>query len=236
MRGSIMKQYTHLLFDVDNTILNFDRAEEVALARILQKYGPTLDQERLHDTYHKINRSMWQAYERGEMTREDLLNSRFFETFYIFDITVDGEALAAEYQAMLAEGHEAITGAAEMLHALCDIPKYVVSNGVGTTQYKRLEDSDMIQHFKAIYVSEDVGFHKPQIEFFEHVFTHSPEINRETTLIIGDSLTSDIQGGINAGIDTCWFNFYQEENTTSIVPTYTITSLDALLKLLPKLV
>lgn len=231
-----MKQYTHLLFDVDNTILNFDRAEEVALARILEKYGPMLDQERLHTTYHKINRSMWQAFERGEMTREALLHTRFFETFYIFDITVDGEVLAAEYQAMLAEGHEAITGAADVLHALGDIPKYVVSNGVGSTQYKRLQDSDMMKHFEAIYVSEDVGFHKPQIEFFEHVFTHSPEIQPETTLIIGDSLTSDIQGGINAGIDTCWFNFHSEDNTTSITPTYTIDHITDLLNLLPKLV
>lgn len=231
-----MKQYTHLLFDVDNTILNFDRAEEVALARILEKYGPMLDQERLHATYHKINRSMWQAFERGEMTREALLNARFFDTFYIFDITVDGEVLAAEYQAMLAEGHEAIIGAAEVLHAFSDVPKYVVSNGVGSTQYKRLQDSDMMKHFEAIYVSEDVGFHKPQIEFFEHVFTHSPEIQPATTLIIGDSLTSDIQGGMNAGIDTCWFNFHDEENTTSIAPTYTIGRITDLLKILPKLV
>ena len=79
-----MKKYTHLLFDVDNTILNFDAAEEVALAKILSKYGPTLDQESLHATYQKINRSMWHAFERGEMTREYLLDTRFFETFYIY--------------------------------------------------------------------------------------------------------------------------------------------------------
>jgi len=231
-----MKQYTHLLFDVDNTILNFDAAEEVALANILQKYGPTLDQERLHATYHKINRSMWQAFERGEMTREDLLNTRFFETFYIFDIVVDGEVLAQEYQAMLAEGHELVEGALEVLQALADMPKYIVTNGVGTTQHKRLHDADLAKYFNAIYVSEEVGYHKPQIEFFDHVFAHSPEIDRAHTLIIGDSLTSDIQGGIVAGIDTCWFNFHQEENTTSIQPTYTIDDIKQLLTFIPNLV
>lgn len=231
-----MKKYTHLLFDVDNTILNFDAAEEVALAKVLSKYGPTLDQESLHATYQKINRSMWRAFERGEMTREYLLDTRFFETFYIYDITVDGMALAAEYQALLAEGHEQVEGAKQVLEALRDIPKYVVTNGVGSTQHRRLKDSDFAQYFEAIYVSEELGYHKPQREFFDIVFAESPEIIPETTLMIGDSLTSDIQGGIIAGLDTCWFNFHQTANDTAIEPTYTIDSIDGVLQLLPKLV
>ncbi|HIX42306.1 haloacid dehalogenase [Kurthia sp. 3B1D] len=231
-----MKKYTHLLFDVDNTILNFDAAEEVALAKILSKYGPTLDQESLHATYQKINRSMWHAFERGEMTREYLLDTRFFETFYIYDIMVDGVALAAEYQALLAEGHEQVEGAKQVLEALCDIPKYVVTNGVGSTQHRRLKDSDFTQYFEAIYVSEELGYHKPQREFFDIVFAESPEIIPETTLMIGDSLTSDIQGGIVAGLDTCWFNFHHTANDTGIEPTYTIESIAEVLHLLPELV
>ena len=231
-----MKKYTHLLFDVDNTILNFDAAEEVALAKILSKYGPTLDQESLHATYQKINRSMWHAFERGEMTREYLLDTRFFETFYIYDITVDGVALAAEYQALLAEGHEQVEGAKQVLEALRDIPKYVVTNGVGSTQHRRLKDSDFTQYFEAVYVSEELGYHKPQREFFDIVFAESPEIIPETTLMIGDSLTSDIQGGIVAGLDTCWFNFYHTANDTGIEPTYTIESIAEVLHLLPELV
>lgn len=231
-----MKKYTHLLFDVDNTILNFDAAEEAALATILSKYGPTLDQESLHATYQKINRSMWRAFERGEMTREYLLDTRFFETFYIYDITVDGIALAAEYQALLAEGHEQVEGAKKVLEALCNIPKYVVTNGVGSTQHRRLNDSDFAHYFEAIYVSEELGYHKPQREFFDIVFAESPEIIPETTLIIGDSLTSDIQGGIVAGIDTCWFNFHHTVNDTGIEPTYTIESIADVLHVLPEFV
>lgn len=231
-----MKNYTHLLFDVDNTILNFDMAEEAALSTILSTYGPTLDQERLHATYQKINRSMWRAFERGEMTREQLLETRFFETFYIYDITVDGLALASEYQALLAEGHEQVAGAKEVLEALRDIPKYIVTNGIASTQHRRLTDSGFAKYFEAIYVSEELGYHKPQREFFDIVFNESREIIPETTLIIGDSLTSDIQGGIVAGIDTCWFNFHHIDNDTTITPTYTIDSIDGVLALLPELV
>lgn len=226
-----MKKYTHVLFDIDNTILNFDATEAVALSTILQKYGPTLDQERLHSTYQKINRNMWRAFEKNEMTREQLLNTRFFETFYIYDIRVDGEALAKEYQLLLSKGHDQVTGAQNVLHTLRDIPKYVVTNGVQHTQLRRLKDVGWTSYFEAIYISEEIGYHKPQIEFFNAVFERSPEILKETTLIIGDSLTSDIQGGIVAGIDTCWINFHQEENNTTIQPTYTMEQLEDVLQL-----
>ncbi|WP_010300192.1 YjjG family noncanonical pyrimidine nucleotidase [Kurthia senegalensis] len=226
-----MKKYTHVLFDIDNTILNFDATEEVALSIILEKYGPTLDQERLHRTYQKINRSLWRAYEKNEMTKEQLLHTRFFETFYIYDIRVDGEALANEYQQLLAKGKDPVIGAQKVLDTLKNIPKYIVTNGVQHTQRSRLQNVGWTSYFEAIYISEEIGYHKPQIEFFDTVFERSPEIVKETTLIIGDSLTSDIQGGITAGIDTCWINFHHEENTTAIQPTYTMETLEEVLQL-----
>src|SRR5690606_32564259 len=111
---------------------------------------------------------------------------------------------------------------------------YIVTNGVPETQYKRLKNAKLDHYFKHIFVSVEIGYQKPMKEFFDYVFERIPDVKLEETLIIGDSLSSDIQGGINAGIDTCWFNRNRKQNQSPFKPTYEIHDLKELYSIINK--
>lgn len=229
-----MSKYEILLFDVDDTLLDFNLAEDAALNRLFE-------QEKIATTptmisrYKEINESMWRAFERGEVTKTSLHNTRFSIALKEFGIDVDGEYFETVFQKYLQEAHHYVDGAYELIAQLADnYDLYVVSNGVTKTQNKRLADADLAKYFKGIFISEQTGFQKPMPAFFDYVFDRIDGLNKEKTLIVGDSLTSDVKGGLLAGIDTCWFNFRDILNITEIQPHYEIKKLHELHTLLNK--
>lgn len=221
-----MKKYKTLLFDVDDTLLDFAAAEDSALSKLFACQKIQLTPE-IKTFYKKMNRAMWEDYEQGKLERDELVNTRFAKLFRRFGKLVDGMEMERDYRRYLQEGHQLIQGARQLIFDLNKtFDLYIVTNGVKETQYKRLSDSGLSPFFKRIFVSEETGYHKPDQRFFQYVFAHIPYFNKGGALIIGDSLISDILGGIRAGLDTCWFNAKNQHNELREQPTYTVQRLE----------
>lgn len=226
------KNYRYLLFDADDTLLDFKAAERAALDSLFKQVSIELT-PKIREQYMTINHSLWAAFERSEITRDDVLHTRFKKLFEELNVTVPDINLEKTYQDLLASGHQTMADVFEVLDALKDkYELYIVSNGVATTQYSRLHASGLYPYFKSIFVSEDTGYQKPQIEFFEYVAVRIPDFDPSKALIIGDSLSSDIQGGVNAKIDTCWMNPGSLENKKQLPITFEIKGLKDLLPIL----
>ena len=220
-----MKKYEVLLFDVDGTLLDFNKAEEEGIEGLLKHYGAPVSAENKHK-YHLVNKKYWEALERGEITRDQVLTQRFEEFFGGFGIQVDGGEADALYRQYLNASAVLIDGAIELLEAVKGkYPLYIVTNGVAETQYNRLGKSGLDKYFDGIFISEEAGAQKPQPAFFEYCFEKMGRRDVENMLIIGDSLTSDMRGGNNVGIDTMWFNPGKEENHTEVHLDYIVESL-----------
>lgn len=202
--------YKNLLFDMDMTILDFNMAERQALSGALKHLGvePT---EEILQRYNEINLSQWKLLEKGELTREELKVRRFRLLFEEMGIDIDPKEGAANYEPRLAQGSYYMEGARELLEKLQgQYAMYIVSNGTASIQHSRIAGADLAKYFDDIFISEEVGYNKPDRRFFDFCFEaiekrQGKPICREETVIIGDSLTSDIQGGNQAGIDTVWF-------------------------------
>ena len=225
-------KYDILLFDADNTVLDFDKSEEQALQRAFGEVGLNFDKNVLQ-VYRRNNVAQWQLFELGKLTKPQVLINRFVFTFADLRLPNDGiDRVATLYEEYLKLGFFVVPYAVEVLTELqkkCKL--YVVSNGVAEIQNSRMKGSGLEKYFRARFVSETVGYPKPQIEYFNYCFEHIEDFDRSKTLIIGDSLTSDIQGGVNAEIDTCWFNPKHAPNTSRLTPTYEIEDLRKLLKI-----
>lgn len=226
------KQYEVLLMDADGTLLDFDKSEEESFLRVLEKYGLPLDKS-LTEEYHSINKECWEAFEEGRMAREDVLTLRFERFFERHGMKVIGQEVEDFYRGFLEKGIDLIPGAMEVceyLNKKYDL--YIVTNGVAGTQYLRLNDSGLSGYFKGIFVSEEAGSQKPQKGFFDYCFQRIPGADKSTMLLIGDSLTSDMQGGLNAGVDTCWYNPFRAKNKKDIPVNYEIRDLHELVTFL----
>lgn len=198
-------KYDFILMDADETLLDFRQSEHSAFYRTLLKYGLTPD-EKVFQTYNGINHRLWEAFERSEITKQDILDRRFRETFRVLGISGEFPGLEEYYQTALSEGCYKIEGAEEVCSRLSGrYQLYLVTNGVASTQRRRMKESGLQKYFRGMYISEEVGFQKPQKAFFDYVFAGIPGFDRSRALIVGDSLTSDIAGGRNAGIAACWF-------------------------------
>lgn len=200
------KKYRVLLLDVDGTLLDFHASERQGISRILLDYGfPASDE--LLEKYHRINDGYWQAFNRGEISKDKLCRERFTRFFGELGLSTDGEEEERRYQAFLDESAILLPGALETCRKLSEqYDCYVVTNGTSQTQYRRLALSGLDVLMKDIFVSEDAGSQKPQKAYFDYCFSRIPGALPEEMLIVGDSLSSDILGGNQAGIDTCWVN------------------------------
>lgn len=220
-----------LLIDLDDTILDFQKAEHIALRNTLRAFGvdPT---EETCQLYSRINRAYWEALERGEITRSQVAVGRFAELFSKVGVSADAADCNRYYWQQLSIGHYFLPGAEEALQALASKYKlYIASNGTKSVQQPRLDSAGIAKYFQDIFISEDMGADKPAKLFFDRSFARIPGFDPKKAMIVGDSLTSDILGGINAGIKTCWVN-PKKKTTDTIKPDYQIESLSQLVALL----
>ena len=224
-----------IMFDLDDTILDFHTAERHALKAAFDKLGIAADDELL-TRYSEINAFCWQQLELGKMTREEVLVSRFEKLFREKGIRCAPRTAQDCYERFLESGHFFVPGAEELLEEL--YPKYdlyLVSNGNTVTQESRLKSAGIAPFFKGIFISEQIGVNKPDREFFEACFSEIPDFRAEDAVIVGDSLTSDIRGGINAGIKTCWFNPGHKPERDDIKADYMFHALSELPSLLEEI-
>jgi len=225
----------NLLLDLDDTIFDFHLAEKIALSKTLSSFGvnPT---QKIVSRYSEINASLWKRLELGELSREEVLVNRFSILFSELGISLDAVAARVRYEKNLSEGHYFINGAEELLEKLSgNVRLYLASNGTAAVQNPRIASSGIEKYFDGIFISENVGFNKPDKRFFEAIFKTVPEFSHDETLIVGDSISSDIKGGKNAGIKTCLFNPEKKKISADVIPDFEISSLSELLTLIKTL-
>lgn len=217
-----------ILFDLDNTLLDFTWAEKIALSKTLRELGiePT---EAVTDRYRQLNLTQWKALERGELTRAQVKVRRYQLLFEELGVEASPKEATALYENFLATGHRYIDGAQDLLeHLYKKYDLYLVTNGTASVQKGRLSSADMWKYFKDVFISEEIGYDKPSKEYFQRCFSQIPGFSIEEALLVGDSLTADILGGRNTGIRTVWFNPTNEENHTDIRPDHEIHQLNEL--------
>lgn len=222
-----------LLLDLDDTILDFHMQEAVAIRKTLAGAGidPT---DAVCQRYSQINIEHWKRLEKGEITRSQVLHGRFEVLFKELGVEQASAPIVAAYTENLSQGHYFLPGAFEAVQALsrkCRL--FLVSNGTTSVQMRRLESAGLLPWFEGLFISQDVGVNKPGKGFFDYCFSHIPGFVPEKTMIVGDSLSSDILGGQNAGIATCWINPKHKQCTLETKPSYeleSITQLESLLE------
>lgn len=206
-------KYTSVLLDIDDTLLDFSAAEKSAVSAVLKNNNLPFDDATVA-LYSKINLEFWERFERGEILREDIFEGRFKKLLSIIKKSGDTKKIADEYFVALANEHQLMQGATEILDYLSQkgYKLYAATNGLSKTQFKRIREADIEKYFDKIFISESVGFQKPQAEYYNYIVKNIPEKDKSKILIIGDSQSSDILGGKNAFIDTCFFNLKGKEN------------------------
>ena len=228
--------YKFLLFDLDHTLLDFDAGEDIALTQLLEEEGVE-DIQAYKDYYVPMNKLLWKDLELKKITKKELVNTRFAKLFAHFGIEKDGAYLAGRYQFFLSKQGQTFPGVEDLLRKLISqgYELYAATNGITYIQTGRLKQSGISPYFKEIFISEQLHTQKPDAEFYEKIGARIPNFNKNHALMIGDSLSADIQGGNNAGIDTIWYNPHHLKNKSLAQPTYEVDSYQALLELLDKL-
>lgn len=196
-----------VLLDLDDTLLDFGQAERVAMRRVLGENGLPADDATLA-LYSRINDAYWKRFERGEIGRREVLVGRFRD--FLAEVGaagLDPDAVQDRYETLLSEGHWFVPGAEALLDALAPTyDLYLASNGTERVQTGRLKSAGILPRFRGLFLSERIGAAKPSRAFFDAVFASLGEERRRGAVMVGDSLSSDIRGGIDAGLITVWFN------------------------------
>ena len=217
--------YSIALFDADNTLLDFTRAEHDALCLSLAARGLPRDEGTVA-LYSAINDSHWKRLERGETTRDLLKVARFADFFGATGHSGDPAAMARDYEAALGRQTHLVDGALELIQALhgkCRL--FIITNGITAVQKSRFGGCALAPYFEHSFISEEMGCAKPEKKFFDLVAASIPGFDPAEALVIGDSLSSDILGGVNAGLHTCWFNPAGKPAPADLPITYTVRRL-----------
>ena len=228
--------YKFLLFDLDHTLLDFDAAEDIALTHLLKEEGVE-DIQVYKDYYVPMNKALWKNLEQKKISKQELVNTRFSRLFAHFGVEKDGAYLAERYQFFLSKQGQIFPGVEDLLKNLIHqgYELYAATNGITFIQTGRLEQSGIATFFKEIFISEQLHTQKPDAAFYEKIGARISNFDKKYALMNGDSLSADIQGGNNAGIDTIWYNPHHLENKTKAQPTYEVDSYQALLDCLDAL-
>ena len=195
-----------LFLDLDDTILDFHKAERIAIAKTIRQFGVEPTEEVL-TIYHHINKRHWEMLEQGILNREQVKVQRFGALFRELGLDVDAPACALAYEHNLSIGHYFLPGAEEAVESLSKKYRlFLASNGTAKVQAGRMTSANLYRFFEQVFVSEEIGFNKPSPDYFEACFAQIPDFDKRKTLMVGDSLTSDMKGANNAGIAACWVN------------------------------
>ena len=227
--------FEFIFLDLDDTILDFQKAERIALGKTFRHFGlePT---EEVCNLYSRINKQHWERLERNELTREQVLTGRFAVLFETVGVKAEPAEVASCYENNLSIGHYFLPGAEEALEELSKGYKlYLASNGTAKVQAGRLKSANIGRFFQKMFISQELGANKPSREYFDRCFACIPQFDRSRAMIVGDSLTSDIRGGVNAGIATCWVNPLHKPKNPDIRVDYEIERLAQLPSLLKSL-
>ena len=223
-----------LFLDLDDTILDFHRAEREAISKTFRGFGLEPTEQVLRE-YHEINIMHWQMLERGELSRDQVLVNRFDTLFQRKGIQVDAELCARTYEGNLGTFHYFLPGAEESVKKLHQKYRlFLASNGTASVQDSRLTSAGLYPYFEQVFISEELGYNKPSREYFEACFERIPDFDPEKAIMVGDSLTSDIRGGKNGGMKTVWVNPIHRP-CGEIRPDYEIENITQLEKLLETL-
>ena len=224
-----MAKYYCVLFDADNTLLNFDAAENKALAETLVNYGIEPDAETVQ-TYREINSDLWKQLEKGQIRREKLMSERFTRFLKAINAAGNGAEMNRFYLEQLSTHPDLMSPTVlDVMKELSEVATLaIVTNGFDKVQSRRVQESGLLNYLEDVFVSEKLDSEKPNRKIFDAALRALGVENREHVLMVGDSLSSDIQGGVNAGLDTCWFNPNHAENPGKVCPTYEIATLEEL--------
>ena len=223
-----------LFLDLDDTILDFHKAERIAISKTIREFGVEPAEEILN-LYHEINKWHWEQLELGKLTRAEVLVNRFGVLFEKLGMEVDAPKCAKVYEHNLSQGHFFLPGAEEAVDILSKKYRlFLASNGTAVVQKGRMTSANLYRFFETVFVSQEIGHNKPTKEYFEACFARIPGFDKEKAMIVGDSLSSDIKGGINAGIRTVWVN-PGHKDCGDIHPDYEIEALSQLESLLEEL-
>ena len=226
-------KYEVILFDADETLFDFKKSEREAFKNTMIEFGIDYDENYHLKIYKEINSAIWKEFEQGLITQAKLKIDRFKRLSDKLEVKFDENEFARLYMEHLANASFLYDDSIDLLETLHKSYKLcIVTNGLTAVQDKRIRKSNVAKYFDTVVISEEILISKPNPEIFEHTLKTINYNDKSKVLMIGDSLTSDIQGGINFGIDTCWYNPNKIENNTSIKPTYEISNFEELKKLL----
>jgi len=222
--------YDIVLLDADMTIWDFEASERLALADTVKHIGAEMTEE-ISAFYHQVNDALWKAFDLKQVTKEELSYRRFAELLNFLGKTGEPLALNAYYQRQLGEYFVMLPGAEDMCRTLAErCTLYILTNGMHTAQVGRFEKSPIKVYIKDMFISEDMGCQKPDKEYYDKVFSMIGLEDKSRAVMVGDSLTSDIQGGINGGVDTIWYNPKHKPFHPEIMPTFTAYTMNEIVE------
>ncbi|HWQ30798.1 MAG TPA: YjjG family noncanonical pyrimidine nucleotidase [Negativicutes bacterium] len=228
-------KYEVIIFDADETLFDFKKSEKYAFENAMLEFGMKYDENHHLPIYHSINKAIWGEFDTGLITQEELKAERFRRFSKELKLDFDEVAFAATYARHLSDASYLYDNITELIASLHETYRLIiVTNGLSSVQENRIKKSVISGYFEDIIVSEEVGLSKPDPRIFELALSNIRYTDKSKVLIVGDSLITDIQGGTNSGIDTCWYNPKRKENATGILPTYEIESFSQLADILEK--
>lgn len=229
-----MSLYKWIVFDADNTLFDYDRAEMEALKQTLESQGFEFTAQ-VHQSYAEINSGLWKKFERGELTSQEIRVQRFAKLKKTWNFEYDPKHVSRFYLNQLAQQSSLLSGARELLEDLQKVKQFglaLATNGIADVQRGRLERSGLESYFEAVVISDEIGVSKPSERYFSILFEKIGNPPRREVLMVGDSLSSDITGGIRFGLDTCWVNQNMQSVPENCEPTYQIQNLAELREIL----
>ena len=224
-------RYTTVLFDTDDTLLDFRRAETEALRTVFRRHGLPQDGDFVN-AYRRINNALWERFNRGEIEKREITETRFSLLFREFSVPLDGADFNDRYLDCLSRLGYLLPGADALCRTLHEagLALYTITNGVGFVQKRRFAASGLAPNFDGVFISEEIGAAKPAKAFFDYVLAHVREQDTRRILVVGDSLTADVAGGKHAGLDACWFDPHHTDAPNDA--DYTVRDFQALCNLL----
>lgn len=221
-----MKKYEFILWDIDDTLIDFKESEAKALSACFNAFEVSVSDEELR-VYSEINRKYWGLLEQGKVEKKSMLERRFDDFIEYLDIShIKGSVINTMYQEALGDHVVMYPGAYELCQKYQGIKKqYALTNGTIVAQNKKLNNTGLKDLLDGVFISDEVGYQKPDKRFFEYCFDQIPGFQKEKAIMIGDSLSSDMKGANNTGIDCCWYNPRGEQLSDGLEITYEISDL-----------